>query len=65
MTYKGNNELLAELRKLLPGLPDNLTELTLTIAVHSAPTLTCKMIMKEFGAFTEDCKQFNIVERKP
>lgn len=57
-------DLFRELQALLPGLPDNIIEMTLCLRRDSFPVVTCMLCVTETGVPVERTKVFELVERE-
>lgn len=62
MTFGVTRDLFAEIQKLIPGLPEHVTQLELRMIGGSCPVVTCQFQVREAGKLTEDSKAFEIRE---
>lgn len=62
MTFGVTRDLFAELQKLIPGLPDRITQLDLKMNAGSVPVVTCQFLIETAGKVSTDSKTFEIRE---
>jgi hypothetical protein len=59
-----SSELFHEIRKLIPGIPENVVRMSLVIESHSAPIVQCECVIKNVGKISGGTKTFEVIERE-
>jgi len=63
--YHTTKELFEEIKKLIPGLPNDITHLELILDVDSAPVVKCMSIIRTANAIEDDYKVFTLTVMEP
>lgn len=62
MPISVTRELFAEIQRLIPDLPEHVTQLELKLTTDSCPVVVCEFQVRKLGTLSTDRKTFKVQE---